>query len=95
MKYFLTSLLQSVQGFYFQSIFNTFKLLKRRVFFASLNSGIVVTIESSFRRNFCLGKPSLFANPFELLSQFLAPVFLIFGSHMCINIPPFERDRHV
>jgi hypothetical protein len=37
----------------------------------------------------------LFANPFELLSQFLAPVFLIFGSHMCINIPPFERDRHV
>ncbi len=92
---YLTSRLQSVQGFDTQYLFDTFQLLKRRVFFASLNARVIVGTKPGACRNFRLGEPSLLTNPFELLAQFLAPVFLVFGSHMCINIPPFERDRHV
>jgi hypothetical protein len=95
MTYFLTYLLQCVQGFYFQSILNALQLLKRRVFFASLNACIVVTVKPGFRRDFRLREAGLFANPFELLAEFFTPVILIFGSHMLINIAPFERDPYV
>jgi hypothetical protein len=76
---YLTLPLQSVQGLDVQSVLDAFQLLKRRVFFSPLNAR----------------KAGLFANLPELFAQFLAPVFLIFSSHMLINIASFERDRHV
>jgi len=92
---YLTFLLQSVQGLDLQGILNTFQLLKRWVLFASFNACIVVTVESRFRRDFSLGKASLFANPLELLTQFFSPIFLIFASHILINIASFGYGRHV
>ena len=91
----LTSLLQSIQGLNIQSVLDAFQLLKRGVFFASLNASVVVATKPSACRNFRLGEPSLFAKFPGLLAQHLAPVILIFCSHILINIQLFERDCNV
>lgn len=83
----LTFLLQSVQRFYVQRVFDVLQLLKRRVFLAPLDASIVITIEPRSGSDFRLGKSSLFTGFPELLAELFPSGFLIFASHIWINIP--------